>query len=221
MSPALCSYIYIYIYISLHEIVFLHQRKTYYCRKKKMSNNVTNSIPATLNDLLVKLKILSMIERGKKINMGSMTFVDSNSWTGAFCRSLNGEGRKGLMVHLSQIVQQAITAIGEYQDTEFCKLVVNHLAEARIGIQNLATTYQHDPSIVAQIKVCVSNIDLQLEKNRSLLDGHQETFTKSVPIPITIKEQPPFGPNGIPKSTSVPSLSPGTQPIVVPDTKSV
>lgn len=40
-----------------------------------MSNNVTNSIPATLNDLLVKLKILSMIERGKKINMGTMTLL--------------------------------------------------------------------------------------------------------------------------------------------------
>ena len=171
-----------------------------------MSANVTNSIPATLNDLLVKLKILSMIERGKKINMGSMTFVDSSSWWGSFSRSLSGEGRKGLMVHLNQIVQQAITAIGEYKDTEFCGLIVNNLAQAKIGIQNLSTTYQDDPSVVAQINICVSNIDLQLEKNRSLLDGHQNSGRRS-PVPIMFtneschkhltKPQPAFGVNGV------------------------
>jgi hypothetical protein len=136
-------------------------------------NSATNSIPATLNDLLVKLKILSMIERGKKINMGSMSFTDSNSWLGALTRSLSGEGRKGLMLHLNQIVQQAISAINEYQTTEFCVLVVNHLSQAKIGIQNLTTTYQSDPSIVAQLEVCLSNIDLQLDKNLSLLEGHK------------------------------------------------
>jgi hypothetical protein len=136
----------------------------------------TNSIPTTLNDLLVKLKILSMIERGKKINMGSMSFIEANSWLGALTRSLAGEGRKGLMVHLTQIIQYSINAINEYQNTEFCVLIVNHLSQAKIGIQNLTTTYQSDPSIVAQIEVCLSNINLQLEKNSQLLEGH-----KSVP----------------------------------------
>lgn len=199
-----------------------------------MSANVTNSIPATLNDLLVKLRILSMIERGKKINMGSMTFVESSSWWGSFSRSLSGEGRKGLMVHLNQIVQQAITAISEYKDTEFCGLIVNKLAQAKIGIQNLSTTYQEDPSIVAQIDICVSNINLQLEKNRSLLEGHQHiglnglnrtqpvdlvrtsSFNlpashdaigcrSSLSIPIsTSREQPAFGINGVLRGASAP-----------------
>ena len=184
-------------------------RKNTFCSKKnRMCASVTNSIPATLNDLLVKLKILSMIERGKKINMGSMTFVDSTSWWGSVSRSLSGEGRKGLMIHLSQIVQQAITAISEYKDTEFCTLIVNHLAQAKIGIQNLSTTYQDDPSVVAQINVCVSNIDLQLEKNRRLLDGHQYISPCS-PIPIPTREQPPFGINGVMRCGSTPGpLSP-------------
>lgn len=160
----------------------------------KMSLTVTNSIPATLNDLLVKLKILSMIERGKKINMGTMTFVDGASWLGSFQRSVSGEGRKSLIVHLNQIIQQGITAISEYQDTEFCKIIVNHLAQAKIGIINLSTTYQADPSIVAQITVLVSNIDLQLEKNRGLLDGHQNSSSKQI---SHNKDQPPFGPNGV------------------------
>ena len=162
-----------------------------------MSTTVTNSIPTTLNDLLVKLKILSMIERGKKINMGTMTFTDSASWMGAIGRSLTGEGRKGLMVHLSQIVQQAINAINEYQNTEFCGLIVNQLAQAKIGIQNLTTTYQSDPNVVAQIDVCVSNIDLQLEKNRSLLEGHQPSLKTITSSPIQIQAQPLFESNGL------------------------
>lgn len=148
--------------------------------------SITNAIPAVLNDLLVKLKIISMIERGKKINMGTMTFTESNSWLGALNRSMSGEGRKSLMVHLNQIVQQAINAIDEYRDTEFCKLVVNHLAQAKIGIQSLINTYQSDPNIVAQLEVCISNIDLQLDKNRNFLEGHQQSEKVISTTPIRI-----------------------------------
>ena len=165
-----------------------------------MSTNVTNSIPTTLNDLLVKLRILGKIQRGKKINMGTMSFVDAASWIGALARSLSGEGRKGLMVHLNQIIQQAINAINEYHDTEFCKIVVNHLAQAKVGIQTLTTTYQADPSTVAQIEVCISNIDLQLEKNRSLLEGHNPIIKNNNSAHIC--NQPAFGPNGIQKPNS-------------------
>ena len=170
-----------------------------------MSNlSATNSIPVTLNDLLVKLKVLSMIERGKKINMGTMTFTDSNSWVGAFCRSLTGEGRKGLMVHLNQIIQQAINAINEYKHTEFCPLVVNHLAQAKIGIQNLSTTYQYDPSIVAQLEVCISNINLQLDKNRDLLEGHQVNISYTISPPINIQQNNVAKPNTLNNSNSSP-----------------
>lgn len=139
-----------------------------------MACNTTNSIPSTLNDLLVKLNVLSRIERGNKINMGSLSFTDATSWWGSIQRSLNGEGRKSLMVHLNQIIQTAISAIAEYQKTEFCRIIVNSLASAKIGIQNLMVTYQNDPYMVAQIDVCISNIDLQLEKNRHLLGGHTQ-----------------------------------------------
>lgn len=178
--------------------------------------SVTNSIPTTLNDLLVKLKFMSMIERGKKINMGTMTFSESTSWIAAFYRGLSGEGRKGLMIHINQIIQQAISAINEYQDTEFCTLVVNHLAEAKIGIQNLTTTYQRDHVVVAQIDVCVSNIDLQLEKNRSLLLGHQHKVSSVTPtIPITIpvpNNQPINQPITNNQTSLMNQLIPTTQP---------
>lgn len=146
---------------------------------------MATSIPTTLNDLLVKLKILSMLEVNKKINMNSLTFVDASSWIGTIQRSMSGEGRKNLMIHINQIIGQAISAIYEYYDTEFCRLIVNHLAAARIGIQTLITTYMSDPGIIAQVTVCIENINLQLEKHRDLLEQqYLNPYRSSTPISI-------------------------------------
>lgn len=150
----------------------LEDKKFIYKQHKPYGSSNTNAIPSTLSELLVKLKIFSMIERDKKINMSTMTFTDSSSWTGALKRSMSGEGRKGLMLHIKQIIEQCIAAIDEYQSTEFCAIIVNALAGARIGIHNLTVTYQSDPSMVAQLEVCISNIDLQLRKNHKLLELH-------------------------------------------------
>ena len=149
-----------------------------------MATNVTNSIPTTLNDLLVKLKFLSMTESGHKINMGDMSFTDASSWTGAVQRGVHGEGKKSLIIHLNQIIDQAIAAINEYHYTEFCGIIVNHLAQARVGIQNLLTTYTKHPRTVSQLAICLENIDLQLKKNQKLLDGHQPSR------PVVNQEQP-------------------------------
>lgn len=134
---------------------------------QKIMSNVTNSIPITLNDLLVKLQILSMIERGQKINMGTMTFVDSSSWFGSIQRSLNGEGRKSLMIQINQIIHQAIEAISEYKNTEFYKLIIDKLDSSKLGLDNLSITYQNDPNIVAQVKVCIDNINLQIRRHQN------------------------------------------------------
>ena len=71
---------------------------------------------------------------------------------------------------------------------------------------NLSLTYKDDPSIVAQIAVLISNIDIQLDKNREYVDVHRDTYGRSEPISIhergAIRDQPPFGPNGVSRSYS-------------------
>jgi hypothetical protein len=139
-----------------------------------------NSIPASLKDLLVKLDILSMIEANKKLNISNLTFIDKNSWWGTFYRAITGENRKYVMMYINQVINQAVEAIAEYQETEFCAIIVNALASAKIGINNLSTTYHSDPNIIAQINVCVSNIDIQLNKHKTLLQGHNYIKEKQV-----------------------------------------
>lgn len=132
--------------------------------------STSQSIPSTLRDLLSKLEFLSMIERGKKPCMGDMTFVDGNSFWGALVRAFKGEGNKGMLVHLNQIIEQTVEAIEEYKDTVFLPIIINTLAKAKLGINNLITTYKEQPSVISQINVLVSNINLQLKNNRQYYD---------------------------------------------------
>lgn len=134
--------------------------------------NTFNSIPPGLRDLLAKLEFFGMIERGKKPCMNDMTFVDCKSWYGAYRRSIGGEGRKNMVFQVNAIIDDAIKAISEYQNTEFLPLIVNALAKAGRGINNLTSTYHQRPDTVIQIQVCLMNINLQLEKHKQYINGH-------------------------------------------------
>jgi hypothetical protein len=147
---------------------------------------ITNSIPSVLNGLLVKLRVLSKVKSGNKINISTLSFIDANSWVGAGKRGIAGEDRKGLIQFLTVIIHDSIKAINDYRNTEFCSLVINHLAEAKLGLKNLTVTYSSDPNVVAQLEVFIANIDLQLEKNRALLSGNNGgEFTTPVGSPVS------------------------------------
>lgn len=133
----------------------------------------SNSIPPPLRDLLSKLEFLGMLECGYKPCMNDMTFVSSSSWWGAFKRTMEGENRKSMMLHINNIVDQALEAIREYNGTEFLVLLINTLSRAKMGVVHLLSTYQRHPSVLAQLNVCISNITLQLEKNKKYLMGHE------------------------------------------------
>jgi len=140
--------------------------------------STSQSIPATLRDLLGKLEFLSMIERGKKPCMGDMTFVDGNSFWGAIIRAFKGEGSKGMLVHLNQIVEQTVEAIDDYKDTEFLPIIIIAFAKAKIGINNLITTYKEQPMVVSQINVILSNINLQLKNHRQYMEPRKNIKDK-------------------------------------------
>lgn len=125
----------------------------------------TLHIPTSLRDLLVKLEFLGMIERGKKINVSTLSFTDAESWVGAVQRRITGEGKKGLVIFINQLIVQAITAMDEYQTTDLAELISCYLSKARDGIMNLLITYQNDPCTVAEIMICARNIDFQLTRH--------------------------------------------------------
>jgi len=134
----------------------------------------SNSIPVDLRELLVRLEFLSMNKRGNKINTNNMSFVSADSWFGCVKRAFNHENRKTSLQFIINTVDLTIDYINKYSTSEFLRIIINSLSTARIGICELATTYRNDPEIVSNLKVCLANIDIQLNKHKHLIKGNEE-----------------------------------------------
>lgn len=128
-----------------------------------------SSIPAPLHELLEKLKFISMIGKNKKMNISSMDTIEGNTRWGALIRFVKREDKSKTMKFLDEVIQETIQAIQLYQSTEYIKILIPEFANARFGFQNLMETYRDFPKTVSQIHVYLTNIDLQLEKNKQYL----------------------------------------------------
>jgi hypothetical protein len=127
----------------------------------------SESIPSSLKSLLTKLEFLSMIERGKKPCFSDMSFVSSNSWYGSWKRLLAGENRKNLLFEIEQIIDQAILALQEFNNTQYLNIILENITKSKIGLENLVLTYSEHPNTVSRLRVFILNIELIL-KNKDI-----------------------------------------------------
>jgi hypothetical protein len=81
-----------------------------------------------------------------------------------------------MLLYVNQTIEQTVEFIEDYKDTEFFSIIIEKLANARIGIANLAITYtkENQPSVVSRINVILSNVDLTLKKYKNVLEGKTE-----------------------------------------------
>jgi len=136
----------------------------------KLSNH-SSSIPKEIRDILIRLNFLSKIKTGKKINTyGKLSVVDSDSWIGAFMRAISHENRQVTLNFIISIIDLTTTAIKNFSNTEFLRILINYLYNARSGIANLSSTYQGDLEFSSSIEVCLASIDMQLNKHKHLID---------------------------------------------------
>lgn len=125
-----------------------------------------STIPQPLRELLSKLEFLSMTQKNQKPCIYDSSFVDADSWYGSFKRFLNGESNITLLVFIDQTIDQTIDCLKDYRDTKFHKILLDALSGAREGIKILInTSYKDNPKALSKLKVCITNIDLQLGKS--------------------------------------------------------
>ena len=156
---------------------------------------MASTIPIELRELLKRGEYLSMIPVGKKPNMNDYTFVDAGSFMGAVYRMLHGENRRGLILEINSIIDQFILALKNYNDTEFLPLIVDTLSRMKIGgLSNLMETYTEAPDTLSDLRVCISNIDLQLQRYKHLIRGYKAQ-TMMQPVMTEFKEEPLPGPS--------------------------
>ena len=163
---------------------------------------MASTIPVELRELLKRGEYLSMFPAGKKPNMNDFTFVDASSYLGALYRMLHGENRRGMILEINSIIDQFITALKNYSDTEFLPMIVDTLSRVKNGgLINLARTYSEAPDTSADLRVCIANIDLQLLKYKHLIRGYKAA-ERMEPVLTELTNSTPSGAVSFPSATT-------------------
>lgn len=130
---------------------------------------MTLNMPPPVIELITNLTVIGLLDKEQKLNVSNMSFSPAQTWGQSMYRFWKRESRQGLIDHLKFLLADTISAIQDYGQTEYCKIIINHLNLARPGIFNLTITYKEDPNIVSQLNVILENIDILLEKNKKFL----------------------------------------------------
>ena len=126
-------------------------------------------LPHDLEDLFKKLKYLSLLRYGFKLNLRNMNFDQSNSIIDNMFRSIFAQDRSKSSLFIKNIIDACLNAITRYQKTIFIELIIILLNDARIGINNLIDTY-NDPRFQTDLMGPMTNIDIQLNTYKQYLN---------------------------------------------------
>ena len=123
-----------------------------------------DKLPANVRDNLFKLEFLGMIKRNQKVCMYDYSLVDSKSLIGSIKRSLMNETRDSNIREINNIINESISLINEYKDTEYFPLMMGKLIKAKDGVTTLQITYADDPKTISLINVIIDELSLNIEK---------------------------------------------------------
>lgn len=130
-------------------------------------------------DVVTRLKFVSKIQAGEKINTKHYLAIVNDDWLTAVLRKFyNFESRSQSISFINDTITAAFRMIDKIKSMDneninthqidstniLCNLF-RDLFNAKIGITNLIKTYKTDKIIVCQLETIVENIDLFLVVN--------------------------------------------------------
>lgn len=128
-------------------------------------------------DVITRLKFVSKIQPGEKINTKHYLSIVSNDWLTALLRTFyNFDSRAQSVSFISDTINMAFNMIEKVKmandgsgdnhlQTDGLINLFKDLAQTKVGITNLIKTYKTDKIIVCQLETVIENIDLFLLVN--------------------------------------------------------
>lgn len=128
-------------------------------------------------EITSKLKFISKIRPGEKINTKPYLSIVNDDWfTALFRKFYNFESRTQTVQFISEIIASAfqiieqikITSKTQSLDIDATNVLLNlyrDLIASKDGITNLIETYKADKIVVCQLETIIENIDLFLQLN--------------------------------------------------------
>jgi hypothetical protein len=118
-------------------------------------------------DVIKKLKFISKIEVGERINVSSVSTA-SDSWFGSLYRSFFKESRAKTFQFLSEVIDRSFELIILYQDSVkisdriTCAQILDDLLSSVKGLKNVQQTYHEDRNFYCDVDTLIGSIFARL-----------------------------------------------------------
>ena len=145
-------------------------------RIKRMEHN---------NDILSKLKFISRIQKGEKINVNGL-YIQTEGYATTISRTfVRPESRQQTLSFLQTTIEKSIELIREYISSEnYAKNlsslnIIDDLTESKKGVNNLKTTYSEDIMFGCNMDSLIQNIDIEIS---DIKRAHSDIFDNTVEV---------------------------------------
>lgn len=125
-----------------------------------------HSVQSTIS----KLKFISKIKEGEKIDVSTLTLCDS-SWLSSLYRTLlrRGESREATLIFIRGVIGEAFDLAYIYLCKEerfyrdIGKTIIISLQESKSGLLKLTNSYSDDRMFVSKIEALISTLDTKIK----------------------------------------------------------
>lgn len=159
-------------------------KERYFDNKEARSSNLDSARHFTqtgneqvVNDVISKLRFISKVKDGEKLNVKELFVRDNNEIWQRFLRTMrsnilweDGESKESTMAFISSVTDKALNLICYYRtnpDIEFSNniadMLTNNLEEAIKGMDALLVTYKEDRIFSSQIETLMGTLTLRLK----------------------------------------------------------
>lgn len=137
-------------------------------------------------DVISKLKFLSKISKGEKINVNKLMLQTEGLVTSVSRSIWNTDNRNNAITFIQNTISQSITIVFKFAKSEresekiLAKEIIKDLKNSKIGILNLKSAYNDDTMFCCNIDTFVQNIDAKLQEYSNLLPDLFENIDDDV-----------------------------------------
>jgi len=126
-------------------------------------------------DVMKKLKFITLIESGERINVSSISTSQQN-WFSSIYRSIFKESRAKTFQFLNDVIDRSFELIFLYKDSKklsdkiSCYQILDDIMNSIIGIRNIQQTYGDDRNFFCEMETLLASIFARLAEIYQNLD---------------------------------------------------
>ncbi len=139
----------------------------------------SNDTKTTLEDITIKLKLISSTDKNVKLNTFDCSFVNKDSLFGSFWRYIKGENYRLTIDFLNTIYLNAMVILNGLKDDEHDKILnlISDIFSSFKGLETMKTTYSKNSVFVCTLTTLIQTTVISVRnyvKNKQLGDKYIE-----------------------------------------------